>query len=83
MRGGLFVLTVSHALCIFFIREDKRSDKGSEPLVDYVQRSDNSLLFIRHVYAQQILSVASAILSLAALIYINTVIKRMKKAEYL
>lgn len=54
----------------------------AKPLVDYVQRSGNSFLFINRVYAQQILSVAGAILTLAALVYINTVIKRMKKVEY-
>ena len=53
-----------------------------KPLVDYIQNSNNSFLFIEHVYAQQILSLLGALLSLASLIYINTVIKKLEKVEY-
>ena len=54
----------------------------AKPLVDYVQHSGNSFLFLDHVYAQQILSVISAIFTLMALISLNTMVKRMKKVEY-
>ncbi|MBR2346416.1 MAG: MFS transporter, partial [Clostridia bacterium] len=37
----------------------------AKPLVDYVQSSGNSFLFIEHIYAQQILSVIGAALTLA------------------
>ena len=53
-----------------------------KPLVDYIQNSNNSFLFIEHVYAQQILSLLGALLSLASLIYINTVIKKLEKVDY-
>ena len=54
----------------------------AKPLVDYVQSSGNSFLFIEHIYAQQILSVIGAALTLATLIYLNTVVKKMNKEEY-
>lgn len=54
----------------------------AKPLVDYVQSSGNRFLFIEHIYAQQILSVISAALTLATLIYLNTVVKKMNKEEY-
>ena len=54
----------------------------AKPLVDHVQRSGNSFLFFNHIYAQQILSAIGAVLTLIALIYLNTVVKRMKKVEY-
>ena len=54
----------------------------AKPLVDYVQRSGNRFLFFDHIYAQQILSIIGAIFALAALIYLNTVIRRLKKVEY-
>lgn len=58
------------------------STLAAKPLVDYVQKSGNRFLFLNHVYAQQILSVIGAILALSALIYLNTVIKGLKKVEY-
>ena len=54
----------------------------AKPLVDYVQSSGNSFLFLEHIYAQQILSVIGAALTLATLIYLNTVVKKMNKEEY-
>jgi Na+/melibiose symporter-like transporter len=54
-----------------------------KPLVDTVQANGNRFLFIENVYAQQILSVLSALLTVATLIYVNTCVKRLTKAKYL
>ena len=54
-----------------------------KPLVDHVQSNGNTFLFIESVCAQQILSVLSAILTLATLIYVNTAVKKLTKAKYL
>ena len=54
-----------------------------KPLVDNVQSNGNTFLFIESVCAQQILSVLSAILTLATLIYVNTAVKKLTKAKYL
>ena len=54
-----------------------------KPIVDKVQSNGNTFLFIESVCAQQILSVLSAILSLATLIYVNTAVKKLTKAKYL
>ena len=54
----------------------------AKPLVDYIQKSGNSFLFFDRIYAQQILSVIGALFALAAFIYLNTVIKKLKKVEY-
>ena len=55
----------------------------AKPLVDLVQKNGNSFLFIDGIYAQQILSVISAILTVATLIYINVSVKRLTKAKNL
>ena len=54
-----------------------------KPLVDKIQSSGNKFLFIEGVYAQQVLSILGALLTLATLIYINTVVKKLTKAKYL
>lgn len=54
----------------------------AKPLVDYIQKSGNSFLFFDRIYAQQILSVIGALFALAAFIYLNTAIKKLKKVEY-
>lgn len=53
-----------------------------KPIVDFVQKGGNSFLFFDHIYAQQILSALGALLALAALVYLNTVVKKLKKVEY-
>ena len=55
----------------------------AKPLVDTVQANGNRFLFIDSIYAQQILSVISALLTLATLLYINTFVKRLTKAKNL
>jgi MFS family permease len=55
----------------------------AKPFVDRVQKNGNSLLFIEGIYAQQILSLVGALLTLATLIYINTRVKRLTKTRYL
>ena len=55
----------------------------AKPLVDTVQANGNRFLFIDSIYAQQILSVISALLTLATLLYINTFVKRLTKANNL
>ena len=52
-----------------------------KPLVDTVQSNGNRFLFLEGVYAQQILSVLSALLTVATLVYINTFVKRLGKAN--
>lgn len=59
------------------------STLAAKPLVDMVQSSGNRFLFIEHVYAQQILSVIGALLTLSTLVYINLFIKKLTKAKYL
>ena len=55
----------------------------AKPLMDAVQRNGNRFLFIEGVYAQQILSVFSAMLTVATLVYINVAVKKLTKAKYL
>lgn len=55
----------------------------AKPLVDLVQKNGNKFLFIDEIYAQQILSVISAALTVATLIYINVSVKRLTKAKNL
>jgi MFS family permease len=55
----------------------------AKPFVDRVQKNGNSFLFIEGIYAQQILSLVGALLTLATLIYINTRVKRLTKTRYL
>jgi MFS family permease len=52
-----------------------------KPLVDTVQANGNRFLFLEGVYAQQILSILSALLTVATLVYINTFVKRLSKAN--
>ena len=49
----------------------------AKPLVDAIQVNGNRFLFIEHVYAQQVLSVVGALLALLALLYLNTVVKKL------
>lgn len=50
------------------------------PLVSYVQRNGNRLFGI-NIYAQQIVSVISAILLVVLLVYLNTTVKHLKLKE--
>ena len=54
-----------------------------KPLVDFIQSSGNTFLFIEHIYAQQVLSVLGAILALATMIYIITATKKLTKVKEL
>ncbi len=51
------------------------------PLVSYVQGNGNSL-FGLYVYAQQVVSVISVLLLIVLLIYLNTVVKKIKNNKY-
>ena len=53
----------------------------AKPFVDAVQKNGNRFLFIEGVYAQQMLSLVGALLTLATLVYINTRVKRLTKAK--
>jgi MFS family permease len=50
----------------------------AKPLVDYVQSNGNTLFGI-HLYAQQALSLISTVVTVAVIIYLNTVVRKMKK----
>ncbi len=50
------------------------------PLVSYLQRNGNRLFGI-NIYAQQIVSVISAILLVVLLVYLNTTVKQLKLKE--
>lgn len=50
------------------------------PLVSYVQKNGNRLFGI-NIYAQQIVSVISAILLVVLLVYLNTTVKQLKLKE--
>ena len=54
-----------------------------KPVVDAVQANGNKFLFIDGIYAQQILSVLGALLTLATLAYINLCVEKLTKAKYL
>ena len=54
-----------------------------KPLVDLIQSNGNSFLFIKHIYAQQVLSVIGAIFAILTMIYINLVVKKLTKAKFL
>ena len=49
------------------------------PLVDSIQKNGNRFLFIYGVYAQQILSAFGLIMTVTVLIYLNLVVKKLKK----
>ena len=55
----------------------------AKPIVDTVQSNQNSFLFFEHIYAQQILSVISALFALSTLLYVNLFVKKLTKAKYL
>ena len=55
----------------------------AKPIVDTVQSNQNSFLFFEHIYAQQILSVISALFALATLLYVNLFVKKLTQAKYL
>ena len=55
----------------------------AKPIVDAVQSNQNAFLFFEHIYAQQILSVISALFALATLAYVNLFVKKLTKAKYL
>ena len=47
-------------------------------LVDYIQKSNNTF-FGLNVYAQQVVSAIGAIVVLIALLYLNTIVKKMQR----
>ena len=53
---------------------------AAKPLVDLVQ-SNGNVVFGINIHAQQILSAISVVLIAAAIIYLNTVVKKMKKEK--
>lgn len=48
------------------------------PLVDHIQENGNTLFGIR-IYAQQVTSMISALMCLIALVYMLTVVIRLKR----
>ena len=50
------------------------------PLVSYIQENGDTFLGL-HVYAQQVVSVIAAVLLVGLLIYLNTVVRKIKKNE--
>ncbi len=56
---------------------------ATAPLVDYIQSSGNSFLFIEHVYAQQVVSFIGVIMVVICLVYLNIVIRRLHKPDEL
>lgn len=50
------------------------------PLVDYIQKNNNTLFGI-HVYAQQVTSMISALMCALALVYMLTVVSKLKRNE--
>ena len=50
------------------------------PLVSYIQENGDTFLGL-HVYAQQVVSVIAAVLLVGLLIYLNTVVRKIKKDE--
>jgi MFS family permease len=51
------------------------------PFVDYVQSCGNKFLFFEHVYAQQVLSAFSFIVTVGIIMYLNFVLRPMKKEK--
>ena len=51
----------------------------AKPLVDYVQGEGNRFFGIEGVHAQQILSAISAVIVVVIILYLNFVVRRMKK----
>lgn len=49
----------------------------AKPLVDAIQVNGNCFLFIKHIYAQQVLSIIGAILALLTMLYLNTIVRRL------
>ena len=47
------------------------------PLVAHIQRNGNQFLDV-HIYAQQLLSLLSAVLLIVLIVYLNTTIRRLK-----
>ena len=48
------------------------------PLVEYIQRNGNKFLFFENIYAQQVLSAFSVIMTVLCIIYLNAVVKPAK-----
>ena len=51
---------------------------AASPLVELVQKNGNKFLFLENVYAQQILSAFSAVMTAICIIYLNLVVKPAK-----
>jgi MFS family permease len=51
------------------------------PFVDYVQSCGNKFLFFEQVYAQQVLSAFSFIVTVGIIMYLNFVLRPMKKEK--
>ena len=56
---------------------------AASPLVEYVQKNGNNFLFLKNVYAQQILSAFAVIMIAICIVYLNLVVKpaRPKREE--
>ena len=53
-----------------------------KPLVDHIQSSGNSFLFLDGVYAQQVLSVFGFALTIVGILYLNLVVKRLERPTH-
>ena len=52
---------------------------AAKPLVDRIQANGNSFLFLENVYAQQVLSAFSALVIVIIIIYLNVVVRGLKR----
>ena len=50
-----------------------------KPLVDRIQSNNNSFMFFENVYAQQVLSYIGMAVTAALIVYINVVVRKMKR----
>ncbi len=50
-----------------------------KPLVDHIQKSGNSFLFIKDIYAQQVLSFMAMIMTVVLVAYLNLVVRRIER----
>jgi hypothetical protein len=51
------------------------------PLVTYIQANGNKFLFLENVCAQQVLSFFAVVVSVILVLYLNIVIRPMKKED--
>ena len=74
-RMGAFALSKSVSGTVGFL-----VTLAMRPLVEYIQGNGNTFLGMQ-VYAQQVLASFGAILLILAIIYLNTVVRKMKKPQ--